>query len=84
MDMGKIAKKNKYQFLNYTIAFFFFATPIESIALLENFSIAKFSALLVLLGWATQGFKLKTSKMLKRFVILAIYASLTIFGLLIV
>lgn len=75
----KIAKKNKYQFLNYTIAFFFFATPIESIALLENFSIAKFSALLVLLGWATQGFKFKTSKMLKRFGILAIYASLTIF-----
>ena len=75
--MGKIIN-NDYTFLNYALALFFLASPIESIALSEGFSIAKFSALMVLLGWATQGFKTKQSLMIRSFVMLAIYASLTI------
>ena len=70
--------KDKYTFLNYAVALFFLASPIESIALFEGFSIAKLSALIVLLGWATQGFKTKSSIMIKSFVVLAVYASLTI------
>ena len=75
--MGKIIN-NDYTFLNYALALFFLASPIESIALSEGFSIAKFSALMVLLGWATQGYKTKQSLMIRSFVMLAIYASLTI------
>ena len=62
--MGKIIN-NDYTFLNYALALFFLASPIESIALSEGFSIAKFSALMVLLGWATQGFKTKQSLMIR-------------------
>ena len=75
--MRKLNGKD-YNFLNYAIALFFLASPIESIALFEGFSIAKLSALIVLLGWAVFKFKTKSSFMIKSFVVLALYSSLTI------
>lgn len=75
--MGKIINRN-YSFLNYAIALFFLATPIESIAVFEGFSIAKLSALVVFAGWTLKGFKTSRSAMIKSFVVLALYASMTI------
>ena len=75
--MIKISKK--YTFLNIAIALFFMATSIESIAIFEGFSIVKLSSLLVLIGWALQGFSIKSSSMLKCFVALAILATFSIF-----
>lgn len=74
--MIKISKK--YTFLNIAIALFFMATSIESIAIFEGFSIVKLSSLLVLIGWALQGFSIKSSSMLKCFVALAILATFSI------
>ena len=73
-----VVQNNKYNVLNYAIAIFFLASPIESIALFEGFSIAKLSAIIVLFGWATQGFKTAKSIMVRGFIFLAIYASLSI------
>lgn len=75
--MSKIINHN-YAFLNYAIALFFLATPIESIAVFEGFSIAKLSALVVFAGWTLKGFKTSRSAMIKSFVVLALYASMTI------
>ena len=72
-----VVQNNKYNVLNYAIAIFFLASPIESIALFEGFSIAKLSAIIVLFGWATQGFKTAKSIMVRGFIFLAIYASLS-------
>lgn len=75
--MGKIINRN-YSFLNYAIALFFLATPIESIAVFEGFSIAKLSALVVFAGWTLKGFKTSRSVMIRSFIVLALYASMTI------
>ena len=69
---------SKYSFLNYAVALFFLATPIESIAVFEGFSIAKLSALVVFVGWAIKGFKTSQSVMIRSFIVLALYASMTI------
>lgn len=74
--MGKIIKRS-YSFLNYAIALFFLATPIESIAVFEGFSIAKLSALVVFVGWTLKGFKTSRSVMIRSFIVLALYASMT-------
>lgn len=68
----------KYTFLNIAVALFFLASPIESISVFENFSIAKLSALFVILGWATQGFKSNHSTIINSFVIMALYATASI------
>lgn len=73
-----IEQKNKYNVLNYSIALFFLVSPVESIALFEGFSIAKLSAIAVLFGWSTQGFKTSKSRMINSFVILALYSTLSI------
>lgn len=75
--MGEI-KNSNFTFLNITVAIFFAAAPLESIALLEGFSIAKLSAFIILLGWITQGFKTKKSIMIRAFSALAVYATLSI------
>lgn len=75
--MGKLTK-NKYTFLNYAVALFFLASPLESIAIFEGFSIAKLSALMVVAGWATQGFKYRQSIIINRFIALSIYATASI------
>ena len=69
---------SKYSFLNYAVALFFLATPIESIAVFEGFSIAKLSALVVFVGWAIKGIKTSQSVMIRSFIVLALYASMTI------
>lgn len=74
--MIKISKK--YTFLNVAIALFFVATSIESIAIFEGFSIVKLSSLIVLIGWALQGFSIRLSSMLKWFVALAVLATFSI------
>lgn len=77
--MSRVIENNcNLNFLNFAIALFFLASPIESIALFEGFSIAKLSALVVLLGWASKKFKTRPSLMIKSFLLLAIYASFTI------
>ena len=68
----------KYTFLNIAVALFFLAAQIESISVFENFSIAKLSALFVILGWATQGFKSNHSTIINSFVIMALYATASI------
>ena len=68
----------KYNVLNYAIALFFIASPIESIALFEGFSVAKLSAIVVMFGWATQGFKTSKSVFVRCFIILALYCTLSI------
>lgn len=68
----------KYTFLNIAVALFFLASPIESISVFENFSIAKLSALFVILGWATQGFKSNHSTIIKSYVAMATYATASI------
>lgn len=73
-----MTEKNKYNVLNYAIALFFLASPIESIALFEGFSIAKFSAMGVFFGWFTQRFQTSKSIIIKDFIVLALYASLSI------
>lgn len=72
------AQTFRYNILNYAIALFFLVSPIESIALFEGFSIAKLSALVVLIGWATQGFKIRYSQMINNFLVLALYATMSI------
>lgn len=71
-------KSKKYTFLNIAIALFFMATSIESIAIFEGFSIVKLSSLLVLVGWALQGFTIRLTSMLKWFVVLAVLATFSI------
>ena len=71
-------KEVHYSFLNYTVALFFMATPIESIAVFDNFSIAKLSALFVMLGWMTQSFKTISSKMSRALLGLTIFSTLSI------
>lgn len=69
---------SKYSFLNYAVALFFLATPIESIAIFEGFSITKLSAFVVFVGWAIKGFKTSQSVTIRSFIVLALYASMTI------
>lgn len=73
-----IISNKKYTFLNIAIALFFLASPIESISIFEGFSIAKLSALFVVIGWATQGFKRRYSTMINSFVVMALYATASI------
>lgn len=68
---------SKRTFLNYAVAIFFLVSPIESLAIFEGFSIVKISAIIVFLGWMTQGFKTKRSQIINSFLILACYASLS-------
>lgn len=68
----------RYTFLNIAVALFFLASPIESISIFEGFSIAKLSALFVVIGWATQGFKRRYSTMINSFVVMALYATASI------
>lgn len=68
----------KYTFLNIAIALFFLASPIESISVVENFSIAKLSALIVAVAWAAHRFKYKSSKMINSFVAMGLYATASI------
>lgn len=68
----------KYTFLNIAIALFFLASPIESISVVENFSIAKLSALIVAVAWAAHRFKYKCSKMINSFVAMGLYATASI------
>jgi len=68
----------KYTFLNIAIALFFLASPIESISIFEGFSIAKLSALIVVIGWANQRFKHRSSIMINSFIAMAIYATTSI------
>ena len=68
----------KYTFLNITIAIFFITASIESIAIFEGFSIVKLSSLLVLVGWLFKGLPLRLSFMLKIFICLAIFATMSI------
>lgn len=74
-------KKNSnyhFTFLNIVVAIFFLTSPIESVAIFEGFSIAKLSSLLVLFVWALGNFKVRRSEIIKSFVLLGVYASLTI------
>lgn len=68
----------KYTFLNIAIALFFLASPIESISVVENFSIAKLSSLIVAVAWAAHRFKYKRSKMINSFVAMGLYATASI------
>lgn len=68
----------KYTFLNIAIALFFLASPIESISVVENFSIAKLSALIVAVAWGAHRFKYKRSKMINSFVAMGLYATASI------
>lgn len=68
----------KFTFLNIAVALFFLASPIESISIGEGFSIAKMSALVVFIGWATQGFKYRHSTIISNFIAMAIYATVSI------
>lgn len=68
----------KYTFLNIAIALFFLASPIESISVVENFSIAKLSALIVAVACAAHRFKYKRSKMINSFVAMGLYATASI------
>lgn len=68
----------KYTFLNIAIALFFLASPIESISVVENFSIAKLSSLIVAVAWAANRFKYKRSKMINSFVAMGLYATASI------
>lgn len=73
---GKI--NSRYSFLNFAIAVFFFTVPIESIAIFESFSIVKIAALIVLFAWFTKCFATKRSRMIRAFIVLATYASLSV------
>lgn len=71
-------KERRYTFLNIAVALFFLASPIESIPVFENFSIAKLSALIVFFAWMGQGFKYRNSAMINSFVVMAVYATVSI------
>lgn len=73
-----IISNKRYTLLNIAIALFFLTSPIESISIFEGFSIAKLSALFVVIGWATQGFKRRYSTMINSFVVMALYATASI------
>lgn len=68
-------KRNKL--LNYSIFFFFICAPLESISLGESFSLAKLTAIVVLVMWAINGFPWPRTKMLNAFYVLLGYAFLS-------
>jgi O-antigen ligase len=70
-------KKKNIKLLKYSLFFFFICAPLESISLGESFSLAKLTAIIVLLIWALIGFPMPKSKMLDAFYVLLGYAILS-------
>ncbi len=68
------AVKYKIGLLQFAVALFFLATPIESISLVEDFSIVKLSSIIVLIAWALSGFEKSPNNPAKDFVPLLIYS----------
>ena len=67
--------KNSFNLLKFSIALFFLATPLESLPLAEGFSIAKLSAIIVLVVWALTGFQRNANNPIKVFLPLLIFAA---------
>lgn len=65
MNIGNI---KSLSILNVMVAFFFMTTPLESVSLFEEFSMAKLSSLFVLVVWAYKGFPLRRSVLICSFV----------------
>ena len=63
--------------LRLSLGLFFLATPIESIPVIENFSIVKLAAIIVLAAWVLSGFPKIWNNSVKAFVPFLIYAILS-------
>ena len=71
MILGKYYNNN---FLLLGVMLLFASTPLESIAVVENFSIAKLTVLLLFFAWAFKGFPVKVTPILKMYIPYTIYA----------
>ena len=71
--------KSNFSLLQLSIAFFFLATPLESIPLFDGFSTVKFASIVVIFTWFICDNRTKISDTVRAFVPLTLYALLTFF-----
>ena len=69
-----MTKTSSYTLLNYAVGIFFLTTPLESVSLLDNFSLAKLSSIFVLGAWLFSGMKVKKSRVLLSYLTLLLSA----------